>query len=44
MNKPEAQPESPTSMEVAVEKRDELKRCLGQAFSEALAEGANEGP
>ena len=27
-------------MDVAEEKRDELKRCLGQAFPEVFAEGA----
>lgn len=43
MNKPEAiQPEKMelTSMDVAEEKRQELKRCLGQAFPEVFAEGA----
>jgi adenine-specific DNA-methyltransferase len=29
-----------TSMDVAAEKRDELKRCLGQAFPEVFAEGS----
>lgn len=29
-----------TSMDVAAEKREELKRCLGQAFPEVFAEGA----
>ena len=29
-----------TSMDVAEEKRDELKRCLGQAFPEVFAEGS----
>ena len=42
MNKPEAKPEKMelTSMDVAEEKRDELKRCLGQAFPEVFAEGS----
>ena len=42
MNKPEAKPEKMdlASMDVAEEKRDELKRCLGQAFPEVFAEGA----
>ena len=42
MNKPEAmEPEKMDlrSMDVAKEKRDELKRCLGQAFPEVFAEG-----
>ncbi|MGR9398105.1 site-specific DNA-methyltransferase (plasmid) [Rhizobium leguminosarum] len=41
MNKPEAKPEKfdLASMDVAQEKREELKRILGQAFPEALAEG-----
>ena len=41
MNKPEAKPEkmSLASMDVSAEKRDELKRCLGQAFPEVFAEG-----
>jgi adenine-specific DNA-methyltransferase len=41
MNKPEAKPEkmSLASMDVAAEKRDELKRCLWQAFPEAFAQG-----
>jgi len=29
-----------TSMDIAEEKREELKRCLGQAFPEVFAEGA----
>lgn len=29
-----------TSMDVAAEKKDELKRCLGQAFPEVFAEGS----
>lgn len=42
MNKPEHQPEkmSPASMDVAAEKRGELKRILGDAFPEVFAEGA----
>lgn len=42
MNKPEAKSEkmSLASMDVAEEKRDELKRALGQAFPEVFAEGA----
>lgn len=42
MNKPEAKPEKMklASMDVAGEKGDELKRCLGQAFPEVFAEGA----
>ncbi len=42
MNKPENEPEkmSPASMDVAAEKRDELKHCLGQAFPDVFAEGA----
>ncbi|RVI34224.1 site-specific DNA-methyltransferase [Sinorhizobium meliloti] len=42
MNKPEhTQPEKMDlrSMDVAQSKRDELKRCLGQAFPEVFAEG-----
>lgn len=41
MNKPEGKPEkmSLASMDVAAEKRAELKRCLGQAFPEVFAEG-----
>jgi adenine-specific DNA-methyltransferase len=43
MNKPEAiEPEKMDlqSMDVAQAKRDDLKRCLGQAFPEVFAEGA----
>ncbi|KQX41041.1 MULTISPECIES: site-specific DNA-methyltransferase [unclassified Ensifer] len=42
MNKPEAKPEKfdLASMDVAQEKRDELKRRLGEAFPEVFAEGA----
>lgn len=42
MNKPEAKPErmSLASMDVAADKRDELKRCLGQSFPEVFAEGS----
>jgi adenine-specific DNA-methyltransferase len=43
MNKPEPiKPEKMplTSMDFAKEKRDELKRCLGQAFPEVFAEGS----
>jgi len=42
MNKPDSQPEkmSLASMDVAAEKREELKRCLKQLFPEAFAEGA----
>lgn len=42
MNKPQAKPEKMDlmSMDVAQEKRDEVKRCLGQAFPEVFAEGA----
>jgi adenine-specific DNA-methyltransferase len=29
-----------TSMDIAEGKRDELKRCLGQAFPEVFAEGS----
>lgn len=41
MNKPEAKPERMelTSLDVAAEKREELRRCLGQAFPEVFAEG-----
>lgn len=42
MNKPEAKPErmNLTSMDVAEEKREELKRVLGESFPEAFAEGS----
>lgn len=42
MNKPEPKPEMMelTSLDVAAEKREELKRCLGKVFPEVFAEGA----
>jgi hypothetical protein len=43
MNKPElVRPERMelTSMDVAEEKREELRRCVGQAFPEVFAEGS----